>query len=547
MKKPWTILISIIFVGMSGWIANAQDLPVAKGKKIVASVNGEPITLDEYDLEIASIKKEAAAGKTLDKKDELDVLKRLINTRLILQEARNIGLDKLPENKQMVDAFSRETLREELAEKITRDVKAEEKDVERIYKESVQEWKISAVLFETEEDAKAMETGIQAGKEFSEVAKTFIAERRAKRGEAGVYVKVKDLDPQLRGVAAKLAVGSTSSIIQTKSGFVILILEDIRYTDNPEEKERARQIALTNAKREALKAYDEILKKKYVKINRDVLSSIDYESEKPGFEALLKDSRVVAEVKGDKPVTAGELTEQLKYQFFHGVERAAERKKLNARKDVVLEGMLHRKVFRKEALRLRLDRTESYRGKVREYEAGVVFGAFINKVIVPEVKIKEDEVKAYYNDHMKEYTAPEMMRMRSLVFTKRGDAESAIEKLKEGTDFQWLASHADGQVDRNAKGVLSFDDKLIITEDLPEGVRKATAGAKAGDFRLYASSEGHFYALAIQDVVPSKPQPYEQARQEIAKRIFDEKVKKAVEEYGDKLRSLSDVKVYLKG
>jgi hypothetical protein len=53
----------------------------------------------------------------------------------------------------------------------------------------------------------------------------------------------------------------------------------------------------------------------------------------------------------------GELTEALKFQFFHGTKMAVERKRLNAKKEQILDGMLHRKVFRKEALRLALDTT----------------------------------------------------------------------------------------------------------------------------------------------------------------------------------------------
>jgi parvulin-like peptidyl-prolyl isomerase len=549
MRRGLRILIAavcILSAGLSGGLAVGQDLPVVKGKKIVASVDGDPITLDTLNQEIALAKRTMALGAAFDKKAELDLLKRLISIRLIIQEAKNIGLDKLSDIKQMVDAFSREALRGELAAKVTKDVKADEQEVERLYKASVKEWKVSAVLCEKEEDAKQMEKELQSGRDFSEVAKEFAAAQKAKPGEDGVYLKAKDADSQFEKILSAMAVGSVSPSIQTKSGYVFVRLEDVRIAEDPEEREKVRQELLTNGRKESLKAFDEALKKKSVKIYRDVLASVDYEAPKPSFEALLKDARVVAEIKGEKPITVGEMTEEMKFQFYHGVEAAAERKKLNARKDQVLEGMLHRKLFRKEALRQGLDKTESYKNKVREYETGLLFGAFMNKVIDPEVKLKEDEVKVYYNDHLKEYTTPEMMRIQGLVFAKRGDAENAVEKLKEGAEFQWLSAHAEGQVDKDSKGVLPFEGKLITTADLPEGARKAIAGARTGDVRLYASPEGHFYAMAIQDVVPPKPQPYEEARKSIAEKIFAEKEKKALEEYADKLRSVSDVKVYLK-
>ena len=208
--------------------------------------------------------------------------------------------------------------------------------------------------------------------------------------------------------------------------------------------------------------------------------------------------------------------------------------------------MIYRRVFRKEALRLGIDQTEDYKNKVKEYENSVLFGAFINKVIAPDIKLKEEEMKAYYRKHIKDYTMSEMIRINSLVFAKREDAEAALGRLRKGTEFQWLAANADGQVDKNAKGILNFGERPIMTTDLPEGVQKAVHGAKAGDFRLYASPEGYFYVLAVQQVVPSKPQPYEEAREAVAKRLFDEKVKKEMENYADKLKAASEVKIYFK-
>ena len=544
----WVPVLGIVCcLSVGGAIASAQELPVVKGKKIVASVNGETITLDELAREMAVIKREGAPGVKVDREAELEVLQRLINTRLIVQEARNIGLDKLPENTMMVDAYAKEALREELAEKVMADAKADAKEVDKLYRDAVREWKVSAVLCDKEDDATRFEAELKTGKSFGDAAKAFKASGRAKQVEEGVYLKPKDMDPQFSRAVSSLAVGATSAVVRTASGFAVLRLEDVRYGENPEEKEKARQAVLDGARRESLKAYNESLKKKFVTIRQDVLDGVDYEAPRPGFDALLKDTRVVAEIKGDRPVTVGELTEQLRYQFFHGLDRAVERKRLNARKGVTLDGIIHRRLFRREALRRGLHKTEAYLGKVREYEASVLFGAFIRKVIQPDITLTEAEVKAYYDAHAKEYAAPEMMRIRSLVFTRRADAESAIEKLKDGAEFQWLAAHADGQADSEAKGVWSFDGKPVMTGDLPDGMRKALAGGRAGDVRLYASGDGYFYALAIQDVIPSKPQPYEEARQMLAQRVMSDKVKKAVEAYAGKLRSASDVKVYLKG
>ena len=534
LLKLVIILTLLLFSGTTVSRAE-QKLPVIEGKEAIATVNGEPITLEELnrDLPFAS-----GASKS-------EVLRRLINVSLVVQEGKRIGLDELPEMKNMVDAFSKVTLREELMERQVKDIKVDDKEVEKLYKESIKEWKISSLLFEKEDAAKKMAEEIKAGKNFDELSKQYVAEGKAKGGERGEWLRVKDISPQVVNAVSKMKAGSVGPVIPIKSGFVILRLEDIRYTGDPEAMKQAREEALKRKKVQVLKDYGSGLIKKYAKVNQDVLKRVDYESKTPGFEALLQDKRAVAEIRGENPITVGELTQHLKMQFFHGVERAIESKKLNLKKVSALDEIIYKRVFRKEALRLGLDKTAGYENKVKQYENSVLFGAFVNKVIVPDIKLKEEEMKAYYSEHLKEYTMPEMMRINGLVFAKRKDGESAIENLRKGTEFQWLAENAEGQVDKNTKGLLTFDGKLVTTKDLPEGVQKAIHGARTGDFRLYESSDGYFYALAIQDVIPSKPQPYEEAREAVAKRLFDEKVKKAVEDYADKLRALSEVKIYL--
>ena len=536
--RSWTLLITLVtglLVGGVG-IVSGQDLSVIKGKKVVATVAGEPITLDEFNRDLALTQ---GANKS-------EVLRRLVNVRLIIEEAKRIGLDELPEVKNMVDAFSKVTLREDLMERQVKDIKVDEKEAEKLYKESIKEWKINSVMVEKENDAKKMVEDIKAGKGFDELSKQLVAEGKAKRGEQGEWLKVKDINPQIVNAVSKMKVGAVSSIIPVKSGFVILKLEDIRYSEDPEAMKQAREEALNRKKVQVLKDYSNALIKKYATVKRDVLSALNYESKTPGFEALLKDKRPVAEIKGEDPITVGELTQHLKMQFFHGIERAIENKTLNSKKASALDEMIYKRVFRKEALRLGLEKTESYKNKVQEYEASVLFGAFVNKVIVPDIKLKEEEMKAYYHEHIKEYTMPEMMKIKSLVFAKREDGESSIEKLRKGTEFQWIAANAEGQVDKNTKGLLTFEEKPIITNDLPEDVQKAIHGARAGDFRLYESPQGYFYVFAIQNVIPWKPQPYEEARKMVAKKVFDDRVKKAVEDYADKLRAVSDVKIYLK-
>jgi len=549
MKRNFLIMVMIfgllLFSGATLFGAE-QKLPVIKGQKIVAMVNDEPVTLEEFNQELAEFNKGKTEKEKADKKNEAEIFKRLINSRLMVQEGRRIGLDELPEAKNLVDVFSRIALREMLVERHLRDVKADENGVERLYREFVKEWKINSIFIDKEEEARKAEEELKAGKSFDELSKKMIEDGIAKGGEEKNYIKKKDLNPEMVEALSKMDAGSVNPVIPLGKGFVILKVEDIRYPDNPEAREKANKEGLALAKGKVLTEYTGALIEKHAVTHKDVLDSLDFEAKEPGFEQLLKDKRVVAEIKGEGPITVGELTEQLRQGLYHGVNRAIESKRVNSAKVSTLEEMVYKRVFRKEALRLGIDKTPEYRNKVDNYERSVVFGAFVEKAIVPDVKIKEEDIKKYYDEHIQEFTYPEMIRMRGLAFGKRGDGEDAIEKLRKGVDFQWLSTHAEGQLDKSTKDLQVFDGNPVATKSLPEGLQKVVSGVRPNDLRLYASPEGHFYVLSILDVVPSKPQPYEETREMIAQRVFYEKLGKAVEDWADKLRAVSDVKVYLK-
>jgi hypothetical protein len=137
-----------------------------------------------------------------------------------------------------------------------------------------------------------------------------------------------------------------------------------------------------------------------------------------------------------------------------------------------------------------------------------------------------------------------MLRIKSLVFHKRQDAVEAIAKLQKGADYNWLSSIAQGQVDPSSTGLLKFGDRPLTITSLPDGVQKAAAGVKSGDFRLYAGPQGYFYVLYIFQTVEPQTKPFEAVQEEVAKKVYNDKLKKAVVFWADQLRKYYPVKIF---
>jgi hypothetical protein len=550
MKR--TLLVALIFLLLTGLpsFGSEKKLPIIDGKRAVASVNDEPITLEEFNRAIAAMHAARQPEEIAGRIDFSKIINRIINTRLIGLEARNIGLDQLPEVKKLVADNSRETLMKLLLEEQVRDVKANEEEVEKVYQAMVQEWQISSVRFAKEEAAKKFEEKLKGINNFEQAVKNAEDEGTAEEGQVGQHVRDRDLAPQVAQVVSRMEIGSTSPIVAIgEKGFVILKLEgkNLPEKEDSEAMERARRQVLKEQKRKAAMDYYQGLRAKYAKVNEELIDGLDFESEKPGFEKLLSDKRVIVEVRGEQPITVGELTKALQEKFYHGVERAIKAKEVNKRKHEVLDSLVEKRILLKEALKQGIDKTDEYKYRIKEYERSVIFGAFIKKVIYPNIKIDKKELKTHYQKNLEKYTFPEMMRIKELVFEKKSDALTAMEKLGKGTDFNWLSSNAEGQVDRNNnKGLLTFEGKLLTVPGLPEDVQRVLSGAHLGDFRLYESPGGYFYVLYIYNLVPAEQKPFDSVKKEVAREVFRDKVQKAVEDYADQLREYYPVKIYAK-
>ena len=129
-----------------------------------------------------------------------------------------------------------------------------------------------------------------------------------------------------------------------------------------------------------------------------------------------------------------------------------------------------------------------------------------------------------------------MMRVKDLVFVGRDDAVAAMQQLNKGTDFAWLSANAQGQVAPDTAGLINFEAK--------QDIQKALSGARINDSRIYQSAAGHFYLLYVDQIIAPVKQPFNAVREDIAKQVFEQKVKESIDKWADQLSKYYPVKIF---
>ncbi len=510
----------------------------------VAQVEGETITMKQLTAALAGVHvKHGGETAQAGKRDFTPVLDRLINARLLVVEAREMGIDELPEFKEAVKEFRANAAQELLKERVVKDVKADPAELEGIYRNSVREWKVRSILIYQEANAKAFQADLKAGKKFDALARQAVADKKGEWTDKAEFPPRAKMLPQILAVLNATTPGHVSASAKVDGGWAILEVQDVRYPEDPAARAQAERVALSEAHKRALQAYYVALVKKYAKVDKGLLQKIDFDSARPGLEALQKDRRALARFPGgEKPITVGDLADTLAQGFFHGADQAAKGKKINAKKFDAFDGLLSRKVVPLEARAQRVEDSPDFDRRVADFESNLLFTRFLEKVIVPEVKLDDAAVKQYWEAHKADYSYPAFWRLESLAFKDVKSAQGAIDKLRSGTDFKWLNANAEGQLKAGERKV-SLAGVLASTA-LPKDVAAALAGAKKGDYRLYAS-EGQHYAVHVVDYTPSTEQPFEEVREAVTQRLYLESLGKAIEDWAGKLRKLRKVEVFI--
>lgn len=511
----------------------------------LAVVNDEAITFEDLKKAIGMIHAGMSEDKSAPKKNFADVLKRLINSTLMIQEARNIQLDKTDEIKQPMDEFKKAQLRETILSEHVKDIVADEKEVDKVYRQRTREWRIKSIIMLKLSDTKAMEAALKEGKPFDELYNAAIGDGRGRvGGKVEDFISRDAINPTMLEALEKLKVGEVGKPIPIEKGYVVYRVEEIRNKEDSAVRDQVRAELVSQLKVASLKKYQEALTKKYFKVNQKVFDKLNYDNKKVKFDSFLKDKRVVVEAKGGgKPITVAELSEAVAEHFYHGVKRAVDSGKVNKEKRAILDQMLGTLAFDKEARTLKLDVSEEYLNKVKSEENKMLFGTFIAKIVAPDITISRDEAKAYYSEHVKEYVSPESYALAAIAFDSPEKAEGAVKKLKEGTDFKWYADNAEGLETVSLKFQPFFDGSMISKDELPQKMQQALFGAVKGDYRVFVDGITG-YVLSVQEYKPSETKPYEAVEGLIREKVSYDKLNKAAETWATKLRESSEVIIY---
>lgn len=168
----------------------------------------------------------------------------------------------------------------------------------------------------------------------------------------------------------------------------------------------------------------------------------------------------------------------------------------------------------------------------------------MQREVYPRVIVTNDEVKKYYDSHIKEFDRPAGMRLREitvltedrgpeLIESQKKKAEEALAAVKKGDDFAQVAAKFSESNTAGDGGELPFLKQGELSPSLEEIIGKLDKGQVTDVIPV----QGAFMIFKLEDKHSGGVLPFDLAQKEVFNVLWQQAVRPKMREYLTKLRS----------
>ncbi len=498
-------------------------------EKVLAVVDGEPITEGdlEYSLSISHRKEDLSSAGTLNLSQ---YVQKLIDDRLIIDEARRMGIDQYPEIQQAIQAY---ILRESVVrlhdEEIMQKMSVTEKDIVDYYKKNYEQIILGLIEVESKEKAEETLEQLKKGGNFKELAQKYSTHPSKKDGGEIVLKRI-SLSTYIEEAVFHLKPDEISDVIKIMDKYYIVKLISRKEAPDEELERERRNIERAVRKLKEKERSDEYLKflreRATIKIDRELLSTINLSGGSEETEKWSKDKRPLVEINSSV-LTVGDFV----------AIAAPNTRKSN---EDILNSWIDRKIIDHEALSRHYENSPDLKKMIYRYENQLLKNTFVKKVIIPRIVISDKTLEDYYSSHQKSFINPAQFRIQQITVKTMDEAQDILNNLQNGADFSWLAKRR--SVDSAAsKG---GDAGWLIKAELPAPVREIIDTFKIGDISPIIKIDSLYRIVRLQAKTEEGFKEFNEVKDAVYNACFSEQLNTMLDKYVNQLKTDAQIKVY---
>jgi len=482
---------------------------------VLAVVNGDPICTSDFDYVFIGLHHNQSARQK-ETFDYRKLLNKLVNDRLLIQEAVSLGFDaderllkKLHEDKvkNAVRQYYRENFKPDM--NMSRDAILE------YFLANYYKMRIRTISLADSSAAIEIQQKIDAGAGMDSLARQSSLDMYRYRGGLQNLKYYADIEVELREKAAALRIGETCGPVPFRTGYTVIRLEERTPADLAE-------LDIFNDKIEA------VLKQRTMESASDKFMDSLF-AEYPVREKAGVISRIVTDSAGvfTGRFGAGSADIALYVNDDHFMTDSKVRKTISHMAMTSANnpfGILIADGIKKAKEELVLEAAALSRGyldnpvvldKYLHSMDSALIEVYLQETVMPQIFFKRDEFESYYDEHKEDFMGPREYKLDELIIPDESTALEIERALREGADFDYLV--------RRYNLEFSSEDakqRWVTMAYYPESIREDVEKLKiGGSTPAYPTGDG-WLILKIRDSRPGKIMSIEDADMRIREAIF---------------------------
>ena len=189
----------------------------------------------------------------------------------------------------------------------------------------------------------------------------------------------------------------------------------------------------------------------------------------------------------------------------------------------------------------------SYEEWTRMLRESAMKDAVLFSEVQRNIVVDEAEIVSYHKLHPEEFTEPPEFKLKAITVTSGSGSDEGIEakkqeissKIAAGEDFGALASEYSEGPEKESSGDLGNFKKCELAKELEEPVENL----KQGEVTPWIQFRNGWYLLKLVEKKEARLKPFEEARDNIERRLMGEKAQVKFEEFMKELKEKSYIKI----
>jgi parvulin-like peptidyl-prolyl isomerase len=498
---------------------------------VLAKVNDEPVTGEDLREEFG--RSHRSMEKILGQEAEVrKFLSRIVDRRLLIQEAYRMELQELPEVREGVAKFRAQKMLEAFfKEEVDDKAIASDDEVFAAYASLIDLIEARQAVFPTKPEAEAALAAVATGADFDKIAREQSIAPSSLRGGA---IAVRWGGDEAREKAAfALKEGELAPVFESGDGWEVLRVEKRRQVQRPPFDKVVTSIRGTLERRKRIARQKDVIDALWAKHDARVLECA------PTFESLeaavkTKDATPCASWRGGT-LTTQDVVAQVKLPQLAKMKDSYE--KMRPR---LIEDLLNRKVAVLEAEERGYASRPDIVAKTHAYEEALVETKLYAGWIIKDVTASEDEAKAYHAAHPEGFIQDAQYELAQIVVDTPEKLAEVQEKIRTGQPFEELArAYTKDKEGAKNGGYVGWFPKRAL-----QGPFAPVAALEEGQVSGPIAAEDVHRVVKVLRVTLERRRSYAEVVEEARALALQEKQKAELVRWVEKLRAVATVSLH---